>query len=879
MPARNLLAEIVGGEVGLTNTPVQKPAFAVENALDLTRSIYKAVIPKFLYKPPFGYPRFVDIPEIRRLAATPFVEMCIGTIIDEISAIPWDIVPDEDATSEEKTKQSGGAKPGKTEEKAETAPVDKAVKESCKKVRRFFENPNVNKENFSQQLKKFVRDLLEVNTGVWVKTFSKDQCMRELFVYDGGTFTMNPDMHGTLYGKAALVLPDQRKSFMNPQFWTTFGNPRQDYMTDLNEIAAQAAYFQYGWITGARPMPFGTREVVFVIKNPRSDELYGRGPMEVLLDTVQMLVYGIDHNLDYYTDNNIPKGVFQMIGATDDDLKAFAIKWREVSRVKNEVGDYRKRFHHMPTINQEGKFIPIGFSNAELELIQQQEWFSKLVWACFGVTPSELGFTGDSNRATEIVQSRAFRRKCIRPMLSLIEFHINSEIIPEFETGVWINTGSDEEDTLEKLSGIKGVKFKFDPYDVQEDIEKHQLYQLQLRNGIKTKNEIREDMGLQPVEGGDELGQSSPFGSFGSFGQTGESNDKLQEKPGSDKMGGKKDEEGKTMDVAPKDSWDGVPAQLKEMAIETKPFADYNDFDACVRANSDKQNPKAYCAQIHKQATGKWPSEKAGAFFESARETDLTSMADKPKALDTSSPIMLRDSEKVDTSKGLMKVFDDLFDQQEDAIVQQLKLYKPGKDVIPQIKDLSQTVIGQLKQLIDVTIADEAVRNLVYTSYLKALDKVEIEYDRNFIPNKDTLEFINNHAFENVKDMGEFMQSKLRKELEMGMMAGEGPPQLARRVKSVFKAGRDRADMIARTETIRAESAGAYDGYMQTGIKGKVQWMAKLDPDTCDYCKSLHGEKVDLGKNFEAAVKGKHWEGKTAPAHPNCRCRVVFVPD
>lgn len=34
------------------------------------------------------------------------------------------------------------------------------------------------------------------------------------------------------------------------------------------------------------------------------------------------------------------------------------------------------------------------------------------------------------------------------------------------------------------------------------------------------------------------------------------------------------------------------------------PFADYEDFDACVRDNSDKDDPKAYCAEIKRQVEG-----------------------------------------------------------------------------------------------------------------------------------------------------------------------------------------------------------------------------------------------------------------------------------
>lgn len=47
------------------------------------------------------------------------------------------------------------------------------------------------------------------------------------------------------------------------------------------------------------------------------------------------------------------------------------------------------------------------------------------------------------------------------------------------------------------------------------------------------------------------------------------------------------------------------------------PFADYEDFDACTAANSDKEDPEAYCAQIHYNATGEWPGQKsAGDFYD-----------------------------------------------------------------------------------------------------------------------------------------------------------------------------------------------------------------------------------------------------------------------
>ena len=40
------------------------------------------------------------------------------------------------------------------------------------------------------------------------------------------------------------------------------------------------------------------------------------------------------------------------------------------------------------------------------------------------------------------------------------------------------------------------------------------------------------------------------------------------------------------------------------------PFGPYKDFDDCVSKNKDKKSPEGFCAYLHKQITGDWPSEK-----------------------------------------------------------------------------------------------------------------------------------------------------------------------------------------------------------------------------------------------------------------------------
>ena len=55
----------------------------------------------------------------------------------------------------------------------------------------------------------------------------------------------------------------------------------------------------------------------------------------------------------------------------------------------------------------------------------------------------------------------------------------------------------------------------------------------------------------------------------------------------------------------PGDSHQAFEDAVSDMAVTSEGFADYDDFDACVRANSDKDDPEAYCASIKREVEGK----------------------------------------------------------------------------------------------------------------------------------------------------------------------------------------------------------------------------------------------------------------------------------
>lgn len=448
----------------LFNKEVEKKEVPQGVAFSDTNSrgaIDKAYFPGFLVKPPFGFPKYKNIYELRRVASVPQAASAISTIIDEVTSIPWDIVSKDSLLSE-----------------------DEITKARREEVKQFFINPNTNKEDFRYILKVVLKDLLEIDSGIIVKEFNKRGQMVEIRASDGAGFLKNPDIYGKYTERDDLIL----EGFVNydpERNGNTLGqtNAYRGGLT-VQDAQRRAAYFQYGYLTSARPVPFGKREVVWIEKNPISYDIYGRSAIENLYDILQTLIYAIQYDVEYFEDNNVPKGFIQLAGASQADLNAFKERWNDMQLKRDTLsGKLRKIFHRVPITNSpNAEFKRVQFTSQELELISKQQWFSKLVWMAFGVTPSELGFTEDSNRATDVSQSRVFKRRIIVPLVELLEFYINKEIVSEW--------------------GYDDIEFKFKIFDAQEEITKYQLYQLQLNSKIKSINEIRKEEGLSEVEWG-----------------------------------------------------------------------------------------------------------------------------------------------------------------------------------------------------------------------------------------------------------------------------------------------------------------------------------------------------------------------------------------
>lgn len=155
------------------------------------------------------------------------------------------------------------------------------------------------------------------------------------------------------------------------------------------------------------------------------------------------------------------------------------------------------------------------------------------------------------------------------------------------------------------------------------------------------------------------------------------------------------------------------------------------------------------------------------------------------------------------------------------------------------------------------------------------------------IDRPEVQEFIERYPYKFAAAVNDKTADDLRKTLGEGIEAGENMYDLRKRVQTVY-ADYDtyRLDRIARTETIRALSAGQEMAWAQSEVVTDKEWNAA--DDCCDFCSEMNGTVVELGIPF---AKGTvpDGEGNTMdisyedtgvghpPLHPNCRCAVLPV--
>jgi len=134
-------------------------------------------------------------------------------------------------------------------------------------------------------------------------------------------------------------------------------------------------------------------------------------------------------------------------------------------------------------------------------------------------------------------------------------------------------------------------------------------------------------------------------------------------------------------------------------------------------------------------------------------------------------------------------------------------------------------------------------------------------------------------------------QDQLRDILIQGLESGATIPELIKSVSDVFGDWSvRRAEMVARTEIIRASNMGNVQTYLQSGVVKTKIWVATFDRRTCPACEGMDGQAVSIEQPFfemdvpyAIPTGGGNTESFTTnydviqapPLHSSCRCAVA----
>ena len=108
---------------------------------------------------------------------------------------------------------------------------------------------------------------------------------------------------------------------------------------------------------------------------------------------------------------------------------------------------------------------------------------------CYGVTANEMGYTESVNKASSEEQGKIFKRKAIKPLINVLQYSLNTQLLPEFFM--------DGEGTLTDECPLE---FVFNMHDTEETKLELDMYEQQIRMGIMTPEMVAKELGIDLVE-------------------------------------------------------------------------------------------------------------------------------------------------------------------------------------------------------------------------------------------------------------------------------------------------------------------------------------------------------------------------------------------
>lgn len=232
-------------------------------------------------------------------------------------------------------------------------------------------------------------------------------------------------------------------------------------------IAPDPAYQQV--LKGIPVINYSTDELIYRPRNQRVWKIYGYSPVEQIIMTVNTALRRAVHVLQAYTEGNMPEALIGVPETwTIETIKEFQKYWD--SYMEGDTAQRRK-----------GKFVPglLKYQPTKEPVLKDEfdEWLARVVCFAFSIPPTP--FIKSNNRATAESAQEAAISEGLAPIMQWVVNMMNLIITRHF--------------------GYTDICFDWNVEKEQDPFIKAQIDKIYVDAGVVTEDEIRSDLGREPL--------------------------------------------------------------------------------------------------------------------------------------------------------------------------------------------------------------------------------------------------------------------------------------------------------------------------------------------------------------------------------------------
>ena len=584
---------------------------------------------------------------------------------------------------------------------------------------------------------------------------------------------------------------------------------RPDLVTYKSDGTEYISYYEY---TGrGKTERFEVNDVIPFLNPNAKDMRNGQSKLQPAMDLVRSQIFSSQWNMNFFYREARPDAILNIKQRKQLDSK----EKQEVRSEWNDNFQGPNRTHKIAVMQGDVDYKIIGENQKDMDFVNLDSSVRNNIMMALGV-PKPILLPEEGNKTTVEGAIYIFMSQTIEPNMQSIVDTLNEFLIPDFDVTLYLDFTSPVPRDKTTESAILGNY---------------------VREGIMTRNEAREKLGLPPLEGGDEILVSAMLVPMGS---------------------GEKETEPEK----------GLKSLKVKEGVEEE--SETKRFYKAIRGKS-----KYFKAE-----------EKRDELIQSIAKSVIDKMKDEEQKKITVkkyTPELKQviwnkyDKESAQIAKRFEIMFKKLEKDQEERINKYLFRERKSKDYILK-KDLSDS-IDKYNWKKEISIFIDVALPLHTKTIVDAAKDAATRIGSVFDVNEEVRAYISKKTMKFAEEVNETTKENLKNTLSQGIEEGETMEELKGRVEHTFDVRKGAgARVVAMTETAASVNGGWLEAFKQSKIIEKKEWYhagSSLN-DRPEHI-SISGEKVDLDNKFSNGLMFPGDPNASPDETVNCKCIILEV--